>query len=84
MSATPGSALRLAEAIPETPENYRTRNELLGELRALAAYAAEQIAHYQALTNQAQTSGVVFDFNAPLPPMRTHRRREWDNEQEQS
>ena len=43
---TVAHALRLAEGIETTPENYRTIRELITELRALAVDTAGQVALY--------------------------------------
>ena len=51
------------------------------ELDAIATDAATRTARYELLTNQAETSGKVFDYLAPLPTLRNHRtHREWEAE----
>lgn len=41
MTVTPASALRLAQAVPETPENFPILRELLRSLKDLVALADE-------------------------------------------
>ena len=49
------------------------------ELNAAADAAAAETSRFELLTNQAQTSGVVFDHMAPLPVMPDHRHtRSWE------
>lgn len=48
------------------------------ELNGIAAAAEVETARYEALTNQAQTSGLVFDYNAPLPTFPDYRARSWE------
>lgn len=48
------------------------------ELNGIAAAAEVETARYEALTNQAQTSGLVFDYNAPLPVFPDYRARSWE------
>ncbi|MEV4991229.1 hypothetical protein [Pseudarthrobacter sp. LMD1-1-1.1] len=53
------------------------------ELDAIRDDAATRTARFEALTNQAETSGRVFDHNQPLPPLRDHRtHREWETNKE--
>ncbi|WP_457948287.1 hypothetical protein ACTAQI_20255 [Pseudarthrobacter sp. alpha12b] len=53
------------------------------ELQAEATEAATRTARYELLTNQAETSGAVFDYLAPVPPLTNHRtRREWETNKE--
>jgi hypothetical protein len=53
------------------------------ELNAITADAAGRTARFELLTNQAETTGLVFDYSQPLPPLRTHRtRREWETQEE--
>ena len=53
------------------------------ELQAEATDAAARTARYELLTNQAETSGAVFDYLLPLPPLRNHRtHREWETNKE--
>lgn len=70
MTATPSNALRLAEAIPVTGENYRTVAELLAELRELASSVAEHTALVLGITEQARLRGVTVE---PAPT--THQQR---------
>ena len=35
MKQSPAQVLRLAEALPETPENYRVRHEIINALKEL-------------------------------------------------
>lgn len=39
MKTTPAAALRLAESVPETPENYPVLRELIHALKDLVAIA---------------------------------------------
>ena len=49
------------------------------DLQAEAATLATETARFELLTNQAETTGRVFDYLAPLPPLRNHRtHREWE------
>jgi len=49
------------------------------ELNALNDAAAAETARFELLTNQAQTSGAIFDHMAPLPVMPDHRHtRSWE------
>lgn len=48
------------------------------ELNDLAQQAAESTARYEHLTNQARTSGIVFDYNAPLPDLHIRQQRSWE------
>jgi hypothetical protein len=48
------------------------------ELNALNLDAAAETAAYEALTNQATTTGLIFDHMAPLPPMPDYRGRSWE------
>lgn len=48
------------------------------DLNALAAEKAAETARFEALTNQAQTTGVVFDYNAPLPDLHIRKNRSWE------
>jgi len=50
------------------------------ELNAEAAGAAARTARFELLTNQAETTGAIFDYNMPLPPMPHYRPREWETE----
>jgi len=50
------------------------------ELNAVGADAAARAARFELLTNQAETSGVIFDYSAPLPPMPHYRPREWETD----
>jgi len=50
------------------------------ELNAEAADAAARTARFELLTNQAETTGLVFDYNTPLPPMPHYRPREWETD----
>jgi len=59
MSASISHALRLAEGIDTTPENYRTMRELIKELRELAAATAEQTLVVLGITEQARMRGKV-------------------------
>jgi len=53
------------------------------ELNAEAADAAARTARFELLTNQVETSSVIFDYSAPLPPMPHHRtHREWETQEE--
>jgi len=53
------------------------------ELDAIATEAATRTARYELLTNQAGTSGKVFDHLQPLPPLPNHRtHREWETNKE--
>lgn len=48
------------------------------DLNALAAASAAETARLEGLTNQATTSGILFDHMAPLPPMPDYRARSWE------
>ena len=48
------------------------------EYQAEAADAAARTARFERLTNQAETTGVIFDYAAPLPKQPTYRPREWE------
>jgi len=51
------------------------------ELNAITADAAARTARFELLTNQAETTRLVFDYNMPLPPMPHHRtHREWETD----
>ena len=50
------------------------------ELNAVGADAAARTARLELLTNQAETTGVIFDYSAPLPPMPHYRPREWETD----
>jgi len=50
------------------------------ELNAIGADAAARTARFELLTNQAETTGVIFDYSAPLPPMPHYRPREWETD----
>jgi len=53
------------------------------DLQAEAAQAKSETARFEALTNQAETSGTVFDYLAPIPPLPNHRtHREWETNKE--
>jgi len=53
------------------------------ELDAIRDDAATRTARFELLTNQAETTGRVFDYLAPLPPLRNHRtHREWETNKE--
>jgi len=53
------------------------------DLQAEAAQALAETARYELLTNQAETSGAVFDYLAPVPPLTNHRtHREWETNKE--
>ena len=53
------------------------------DLQAEAAQAAAETARYELLTNQAETTGTVFDYLAPVPPLINHRtHREWETNKE--
>jgi len=53
------------------------------ELDAIRDDAAARTARFELLTNQAETTGRVFDYLAPLPPLTNHRtHREWETKQE--
>jgi len=53
------------------------------ELDAIRDEAAARTARFELLTNQAETTGRVFDYLAPLPPLRNHRtHREWETNKE--
>jgi len=52
------------------------------ELNAEAADAAARTARFELLTNQAETTRLVFDYNTPLPPMPHYRPREWETQEE--
>jgi hypothetical protein len=52
------------------------------ELNAITADAAQRTARFELLTNQAETTGVVFDYSQPLPPMPHYRPREWETQKE--
>ena len=48
------------------------------ELNAIRDAAAAETARFEALTNQAQTSGAIFDYNAPLPDLHIRKNRSWE------
>ena len=49
------------------------------ELSAINDAAAAETSRFELLTNQAQTTGAIFDYNAPLPVMPDHRHtRSWE------
>lgn len=48
------------------------------DLQATARAAAVETARLEALTNQATTSGLIFDYHEPLPPMPDYRTRSWE------
>ena len=49
------------------------------ELNEYAKGAAAETSRFELLTNQAQTSGLVFDHMQPLPAMPDHRNhRSWE------
>lgn len=50
------------------------------ELNAEAADASARTARFELLTNQAETTRLVFDYNMPLPPMPHYRPREWETD----
>ena len=51
------------------------------ELQAIQADALAETARFELLTNQAETTGRVFDYLAPLPILPNHRtHREWEAE----
>lgn len=50
------------------------------ELNAIGTDAVSRTARFELLTNQAETSGVVFDYNTPVPPMPHYRPREWETD----
>lgn len=50
------------------------------ELQAITADAAARTARFERLTNQAETTGLIFDYNQPLPKQPTYRPREWEQE----
>lgn len=53
------------------------------ELDAIASDALAETARFELLTNQAETSGAVFDYLAPVPPLTNHRtHREWETNKE--
>jgi len=53
------------------------------ELDAIRDEAATRTARYELLTNQAETTGTVFAYNQPLPPLPNHRtHREWETNKE--
>ncbi len=53
------------------------------ELQDEAADAVARTARFELLTNQAETTGRVFDYLAQLPPLRNHRtHREWETNKE--
>jgi len=53
------------------------------ELDAIRDEVATLTARYELLTNQAETSGRVFDYLALPPPLRDHRtHREWETNKE--
>lgn len=52
------------------------------DLQAEAAQALAETARFELLTNQAETTGRVFDHNQPLPPLRNHcTHREWETQE---
>lgn len=44
MTTTPAAVLRLAQAVPETPENYPILRELIAALQDLVAIAERGVA----------------------------------------
>jgi len=53
------------------------------ELNAIASDALAETARYELLTNQAETTGTVFDYLAPLPTLPNHQtRREWETQED--
>ena len=50
------------------------------ELQAITADAAARTARFELLTNQAETTRAIFDYNTPLPPMPHYRPREWETD----
>lgn len=48
------------------------------ELNGIAAAAEVETARYEALTNQAQTSGKVFEYMEPLPVFPDYPARSWE------
>lgn len=48
------------------------------ELNGIAAAAEVETARYEQLTNQAQTSGKVFEYMEPLPTFPDYRARSWE------
>ena len=48
------------------------------ELNGIAAAAEVETARYEHLTNQAQTSGKVFEYMEPLPTFPDYRARSWE------
>lgn len=48
------------------------------ELNALNADAAAETSRYELLTNQAQTTGVVFNHMEPLPDLHIRKNRSWE------
>lgn len=48
------------------------------ELNAAADAAAAETSRYELLTNQAQTTGAIFDYNAPLPDLHIRKNRSWE------
>jgi len=59
---TPATALRLAESIPETPDNYPILRELIQALKDLVAL----------------TEPAPFDHMAPLPDLHIRKSRSWE------
>lgn len=48
------------------------------DLNAITEAAAAETSRFEALTNQAQTSGAIFDYNAPLPDLHIRKNRSWE------
>ena len=49
------------------------------ELNAITDAAAAETSRFELLTNQAQTTGAVFNYMQPLPVMPDHRNhRSWE------
>ena len=48
------------------------------ELNYLAQQAAAETARFELLANQAQTSGTIFDYDAPLPDLHIRQQRSWE------
>lgn len=48
------------------------------DLNTLRDDAATETARLEALTNQATTTGILFDHMQPLPPMPDYRGRSWE------
>ena len=48
------------------------------ELNDIAAQAAAETSRFELLTNQAQTSRHIFDYDAPLPDLHIRQQRSWE------